>query len=221
MKLRLISAALLVLGTLITTVCRKTETETAQLDELPKDIAASLKRLPNSQLLVSVPPAITSTPVAGRQGSADSGVTHPEIKCQTTYRYFVQVTDPAPITYCSPIRADLDAISAYDAAMSPGPRPPGNVKRYRLSSFQGKALLTPILCQYANGPWLAVISKTVDCRSQEHCTMTIAVPWSPVYKWDGDHCEATNRPPELHIFDQIVDAGIVSSSGCSAESTCP
>ena len=216
MKLFLTYATALLTGVLI--ISCKTELATAQLEELPKDIAASLQRLPNSNFLVSVPPATTIRTAVKNRNPTDPVLPLPA--CNTTFRYFVQVFDPAPITYCSPAIADLDAITAYDTAMNTGSRPPPNRKRYKLSYFQGKALPAVILCEFRNGPWLATILKNVDCFSNESCTLTIAVPWSPVYEWRGDHCESQNRPPELQIIDQIVDGGISSSVGCNSQTVC-
>jgi hypothetical protein len=218
MKLRLAFATLLFVGVLATSVCRKTESDTARLEELPKEIAASLQRLPNSDLLVSMPPMQISTPAAKQQEPVTPVVNPPAIKCSTTYRFLVQVDYPVPVTVCSTIQ-NLNALTVYDAAVSPGPRPAP--KRYKLTSFQGRALGNPLVCQFRQGPWLATIAKNVDCSSHEHCDMVIAVPWSPIFHWDGRNCQVENRPPSVQYIDPTVDAGIISSSSCNAINQCP
>src|SRR5216684_4531319 len=190
MKLRLTLATFLVIGVLATSVCRKTETDTAQLEELPKDIAANLQRVPNTDLLVSMPPVAIKTPAATNPEAAAPGVKPLLPSCQSTERFLVQVT--YPVTVCSP-RPDLSAVlSAYDAVIGPGPRPPTNAKNYKLSSFRGKALTNSIFCQQRSGPWLATIDKTLDCFTRGTCTMVIegvpACPNCPFFLWHGQNC---------------------------------
>ncbi len=221
MKLRLTLATLLLVGVLATSVCQKTETDTAQLEELPKDIAASLQRLPNSDLLVSMPPMATGTPPATQQAPpATPAVEPPEIKCDTKLRFFVQVDYPAPVTLCSSI-ANIDALMASYAVVSPGAKPAANVKRYRLSSFQGKPFANSIICQSRQGPWLATIIKEVDCSAKEHCEMVIGVPGSPIFRWDGQNCQTQNRPQGVQYIDPTVDGGFVGSFGCNTKNSCP
>ena len=221
MKLRLSLATLLVLGVLATSVCRKTETNTAQLEELPKDIAANLHRVPNSDLLVAMPPVAIKTPVATNQETPAPGVRPLVPSCQSTQRFLAQVA--YPVTVCS-ARPDLIAVlTAYDTVMSPGPRPPNNAKSYKLSSFEGKLLTNSIFCQQRSGPWFATITKTLDCFTRGTCTMVIegvpSCPNCPFFLWYGQNCQSENRPPEVQFIGQLVDLGS-SRSPCNTQNTC-
>ncbi len=221
MKLRLTLATLLVVGVLATSVCRKTETDTAHLEELPNNIAANLQRVPNSDLLVSMPPVAIKTPEVTKPVAAAPGVNPLVPSCQSTERFLVQVT--YPVTVCSP-RPDLIAVlSAYDAVMSPGPRPTTGVNNYKLSSFQGKLFRNPIFCQQRSGPWLATIDKTLDCLTRGTCAMVIqgvpACPNCPFFLWHGQSCEVENRPQEVHFIDPPFSIGI-SRFPCNTQNTC-
>lgn len=223
MKLRLTFAILLVVGALATSVCRKTETDTARLEELPKDIAANLQRVPNSDLLVSMPPVAIKTPAATNPEAAAPGVRPPPPlpPCQSTQRFLVQVA--YPVTVCSPRPELFEVLAAYDAVMSPGPRPPTNVKSYKLSAFQGKTLTSSIFCQQRSGPWLATITKTLDCFTRGTCTMVIegvpSCPNCPFFLWYGQSCESENRPPEVQFIGPLVDLS-TSRSPCNTKNTC-
>jgi hypothetical protein len=224
MKLRLILATLLVVGALATSVCRKPNTDTAQLEELPKDIAANLQRVSNnSDLLISMPPVATTTPAAPKPEAAAPGVKPPPPlpPCWSIQRYLVQVT--YPVTVCS-ARPDLfEVLEAYDAVMSPGPRPPAKVKNYKLSSFQGQALTNSLSCQQRSGPWLATITKTLDCSLQGTCTMVIegvpACPNCPFFLWQGQNCQSENRPQEVQFFDPLVELSM-SRFPCNGVNNC-
>ena len=221
MKLRLTLATFLIIGVLATSVCRKTQTDTAQLEELPKDIAANLQRVPNSDLMVSMPPVAIKTPAATNPEVAAPGVKPLVPPCQTTERFLAQVA--YPVTVCSP-RPDLfGVLTAYDAVMSPGPRPPSNVKNFKLSSFQGKTLTSSIFCQQRSGPWLATITKTLDCLTRGSCTMVIegvpSCPNCPFFLWYGQNCQSENRPPEVQFIGPLIDLSI-SRSPCNTQNTC-
>lgn len=224
MKRRFVIATLLVVGTLVTSVCRKT-TDTSGLEELPKDIAANLQRV-NADLFVSVPapPAATKAPAKAptpkSPTAAAPGTKSIAPPCRSTQRYFIQVT--YPVTVCSS-RSDLfSALSAYDGVMNPAAKPPTeskDVKNYKLSSFQGKTLTNSIFCQVRSGPWLATIVKQLNCQAQGSCQMTIAIPSSPLFLWNGQSCESQNRPEEVHYIEPLVDAGITRTP-CNTKNTC-
>lgn len=222
MKLRLTLATLLVLGALATSGCRKTDTDPAQLEELPQEIAAHLQRVPNSELLVAMPPVAIQPPAAPIPEVPAPGGSPLAPPCQTTERFLIQVL--YPVTVCSP-RPDLGKVlAAYDAVMSPGPRPPTDVKSYKLSLFEGKQLPNTIFCHQRSGPWLATITKTLDCLSRGMCTMVIegvpSCPHCPFFLWDGQNCQSENRPQEVQFIEPLVAAG-VSRSPCNTQNTCP
>jgi hypothetical protein len=221
MKFRLTFATLLVVGTLATSVCRTTQTDTAKLEELPKDIAATLQRVPNSDLLVSVAPVATKAPAVMKPTPPDKastrGVTPLAVNCSLTTTYIIQVT--YPITVCSPIGGLFSVLTAYDEAMSPGQKLPTNVKDYKLSSFQGKSLTASMFCRVRSGPWLGTIVKQRDCNLRESCSMSIGISSVPAFLWDGENCQSQNRPQEVSYIEPMFTTG-VSSTPCSSKSTC-
>jgi hypothetical protein len=214
MKHRLIFAILLVVGTLATSVCRKSETD---LEELPKDIAATLQRVPNSDMFISVPPVPTKAPPTKNQKTAAPAVKTLAPSCQSTHKYFIQVT--YPVTVCSSVRDLSSVLTAYDAAMSPGSKSRTDIKTYKLSSFQGKPLLTSVFCHVRSGPWLATIVKVLNCSAQGSCQMSLGIPSSPVFLWGGQSCESQNRPQEVNYIEPLVEAG-TSRSPCNPKNTC-
>jgi hypothetical protein len=219
MKLRITLVTLLVVGVLVTSVCRKNET--SGLEELPKDIAAQLQRVPNSDLLVAVPPVPAKTPAA-KNRTPNAPAAAPGVKalappCQSTTTFLIQVT--YPVTVCSNVRDFFDVLTAYDAVMSPGSKSPTDVKNYKLSTFQGKAL-TSVFCRVRSGPWLATIVKKLDCQTRGSCQMTIGgIPSSPLFLWNGQSCESQNRPTEVNYIEPLVEAGS-SRTPCNTKNTC-
>ena len=215
MKIRISLVALLVVGVLVTSVCRKDEAT----EELPKDIAAQLQRVPNSELLVSVPPVPSPQPAAKPTKPAVKSLAPP---CSSTTTYLVQVT--YPVTVCSNVRDLATVLANYDALMTPpgtkSSNPSTEVKNYKLSSFQGKTL-TSVFCHVRSGPWLATIVKKVDCLARGSCQMSIGIPSSPIFLWNGQNCESENRPqdPLLHYIDPPVSVGMFRTP-CNTKNTC-
>jgi hypothetical protein len=207
MKLRLTCTILLVLGALATNGCPKIQTDTAQLEELPKEIAAHLQHVPNSDLLVAMPPVAMKTPAVTNLEAPALSISPLEPPCESTEKFLIQVL--YPVTVCSPRRDLGEVLTTYDTAMSPGPRPSTNVKSYQLSLFEGHPLTNVIFCYQRNGPWLASIINTLNCHNQGTCTMAIegvpACPNCPFFLWHGQNCHIPS--------DLVVDRGASTVRG--------
>jgi hypothetical protein len=131
MKIRSIlgiaSASLLALTT---TRCNDDD-KVSGLEELPKEIAANLKVVPNTDLLISMPPFEAKKPVVALAPK----------NCAPTELSYVQVI--YPITICSPPDFSTNGLlKEYRVApdRAPLPAPAGETQTYMLSSFEGKYL---------------------------------------------------------------------------------
>src|SRR5438128_817695 len=111
MKSRFSIAMLLLIAALATSVCSKSEPDVGQLEELPKDIADNLKRVPDSDLLISIAPVTAPSPLP--TPGKPSGPIFARA-CSETQNFLVQVI--YPVTVCS--RRDLVA-STFLAAAPP------------------------------------------------------------------------------------------------------
>jgi len=111
------------------------------LDELPKEIAANLKVVPNTDLLINMPPFEAKKPVVALA---------PKNYAPTELSY-VQVI--YPITICSPPDFSTNGLlKEYRAApdQAPLPAPAGETQTYMLSSFEGKSLKKTALSSTQN-----------------------------------------------------------------------
>ena len=184
MKSRFSIAMLLLIAALATSVCSKSEPDVGQLEELPKDIADNLKRVPDSDLLISIAPVTAPSPLP--TPGKPSGPIFARA-CSETQNFLVQVI--YPVTVCS--RRDLVA-STFLAAAPPrtsGPVATGTVKNFKLTAFDGKILPSPFLCQTRNGPWLATIVRTILVPA----TMRLLGDWNwYLPRW-------LRRLPDLHV----------------------
>jgi len=210
---------LLLVAALATSVCRTSEPDTAQLEELPKEIADNLKPAPNSDLLISIAPVAAPSPLAtpGKR----SGPIFLRA-CSETQNYQVQVL--YPVTVCS--RRDLVASTFLAAAppRSSGPVATATVKSYKLTGFEGKILPSPFLCQTRNGPWLATIVRNIQCNEATSCVMVImgvpSCPACPAFLWAGANCQVNNRPTQVQFIDPPVEQGTAVLSPCSSQTNC-
>src|SRR2546422_5684980 len=107
--------------------------EVAKAEELPKEIAANLKQVPNSDLLVSVPPVTVSAPKISAQG-----VLPLPKACFTTQTFMSYCT--YPVTTCTRFTNFGTVLSQYLEMTGPttGPVAPTDstqVKTFNLPSF--------------------------------------------------------------------------------------
>jgi hypothetical protein len=219
MKSRFPIAMLLLVAALATSVCSKSEPDVGQLEELPKDIADNLKRVPDSDVLISIAPVAAPSPLTAP--SKPNGPIFARA-CSETQNFLVQVI--YPVTVCS--RRDLVA-SAFLAAAPPrssGPVATATVKSYKLTGFEDKILPSPFLCQTRNGPWLATIVRNIQCNEATSCVMVImgvpSCPACPAFLWSGPNCQVSNRPTQVQFIDPVVEQGPPGLAPCSTKTNC-
>jgi hypothetical protein len=201
---------LVLVAALGSSVCRKSDV--SKLEELPKDIAENLKRIPDSDVLISIAPIASPNPQPTPMLSR---------ACSETQDFLVQVI--YPVTVCTP----FDLLPGRFMADAP-PRSAGaattTVKSYKLSAFEGQPLTTPFGCQKRGGPFLAKITRTVACNNATSCSMQIlgvpSCPACPSFVWSGDNCEVNNRPAEVRFIDPPFAQGKPTFSPCSALTNC-
>ena len=185
--------------------------ESAKAEELPKEIAANLKQLPNTELLVSVPPATVSAPDKTARGPLP--VPKACFKTQTFTSYATYT-----VTTCSREHNFGTVLTQYLDMTGPTSGPLASpdsvqVKTFKLSSFAGRTFDPFLVCHQRGGPWNATIVKQIDCAGVTSCVMTLGCIGCPSFQWFGDTCQSTGRPPEVHFFGDL-SAGQQSSSAC-------
>jgi len=220
MKSRFPIVMLLLVTALATSVCQKSEPDVGQLEELPKDIADNLQRVPNSDVLISI------TLVAAPSPLPTPGKPNGPIfarACSETQNYLVQVL--YPVTVCS--RPDLAPASTFMATAPPstgGPATTGTVKSFKLSAFLGQRFTNPFFCQTRSGPWLATIVRNIQCNEATSCVMVImgvpSCPACPAFLWGGANCQVSNRPTQVQFIDPVFEQGNPSLSPCSSKTNC-
>jgi hypothetical protein len=165
--------------------------------ELPGEIAANLKVVPNTDLLISMPPFETKQPT----------VVAASKPCSTVQFSYVQVIYPITICY-PPYFPTIGILKEYALAPGQAPLPPpaGQTQTYTLSSFKGEALTTPLFCLQKGGPWLASIIRFDPCSGPTKFVLTIlgvpACPECPTFSWYDD---LDNHPPELNLIMPLVN----------------
>jgi hypothetical protein len=175
-----------------------------ELEELPKEIAAHLKRAPNTDLLISLPPFEVKKPGVGQ-------VPHEDKNCSTTEHSYVQVIYPITICYPPDFSTNglLKEFRVGSDRAKPLPPPAGETQVYKLSSFGGKAFQSPLFCIQKGGPWLASVKKEKTCIDTIEFNLTIlgvpACPECPTFKWFDS---LDNHPPELHLILPLSDTTI-------------
>ena len=201
---------LVLVAALGSSVCRKSDIN--KLDELPKDIAENLKRIPDSDVFVSIAPI------------ADPNPPPPPVfalSCSETQQFWVQVV--YPVTVCTPIDLIPSTFLADAPPRSSGPRAT-TVKNYKLSALAGQPLTTPFGCQRRFGPFLAIITRTRSCSNATSCSMEIlgvpSCPTCPSFAWSGTNCEVNNRPAEVRFIGLPVAKGAPTLSPCNIHTTC-
>ena len=211
MKLRLfpLLAAPLVLA-LTASQCPKRGDDLGRLAELPPEVAAQLKRVPNTELLISMPPAAVGKPLV-----------RPERKsCGSSDRSFVQVTYPITICY-PPSYPDAGVLVEH-----PSPaRPPvtgavssdpdaGRTLHFKLGSFVGEISPFQRHCVQKWGPWLATVVREDPCFGPIKFTLVILgippCPDCPEFVW---YDKFENHPQEPHLILPMVDT-VHSSIDC-------
>lgn len=200
MKIRSILCAASVIMLTLAATPRNGDYRVGDLEELPEEIAANLKVVPNTDLLISMPPFEVKKPAVALAPK----------NCAPTEHSYVQVI--FPITICSPPDFPTKGLlKEYRLApdRTPFPPPAGQTQTYTLSSFEGKALKNPLFCVQKGGPWLATITKTDPCFGPIEFNLVIsgvpACPQCPAFRWFDD---LDNHPPELHLIMPLVDTTI-------------
>ncbi len=202
---------LVLVAALGSSVCRKADIK--RLDELPKDIAENLKRIPDSDVLVSIAPIATANPTPTIVFSRN---------CSVTEQFWAKVT--YPVTVC----ARFDLIPSTFMAEAPPRRSRSgattSAKNYKLSAFEGQFFTTPFGCRRFAGPFLAIITKTTACNNATSCTMEIlgvpSCPDCPSFAWSGENCEVSNRPAEVGFIDPPVTRGSPTYLPCNRLNQC-
>ena len=202
---------LVLVAALGSSVCHKADVR--KWEELPNDIAGNLKRIPDSDVLVSIAPIADPNPEPSPIFAR---------ACSERQDYWVQVI--YPVTVCS----RLDLVPGTFMADAPprrsGPRATTVTKIYKLSAFEGQPLTSPFGCQTRSGPFIAQITKTTACNSAQSCEMVIlgvpSCPTCPPFFWSGDQCEDKNRPAEVRFIEPTVAHGPPRFSPCNALTHC-
>ncbi len=196
-------------------VCRKSEPklEVSQLEEMPQDIADNLKRIPNSDVLVSIAPIATSQPTPAQPVFMRA--------CSETQNFWIQVG--YPVTICTPPNLLAGTFMAPAPPRSSAPAAT-TATTYKLSAFEGKTLTPPFGCQSRRGPWIAIITRSIACNGATSCSMVIlgvpSCPACPRFSWGGDNREFDNRPAEVQFIDPPDAHGQPSFSACNRKSNC-
>jgi len=139
LKIRsILGIASVILQALTASLCSDDD-KVSGLEELPKEIAANLKVVPNTDLLISVPPFEAKKPVVAPAPK----------NCAPTELSYVQVI--YPFTICShPDFSTNGLLKEFRAASdrAPLPAPAGETQTHMLSSFEGKSLKKTLLVQH-------------------------------------------------------------------------
>ena len=219
MNRRLTVALLLLIGLLFTAVCRKSEPDVSQLPELPNEIAQYLKRVPNSNLLVSIAPIPAPSPTPTPEKPKGPVFLR---ACMEVQDYIAQVT--YPVTVCSEPGIVLDRFIATAPPSASGQSTTAEVTIFKLSAFEGQRFQTPFHCQTHSGPWIATIQRTIFCNEATSCAMVIlgvpSCPACPAFLWGGQNCQAENRPPQVHFIDGVFEKGKPTLSPCNTQTNC-
>ena len=202
---------LVLVAALGSSVCHKSDVR--KWEELPNDIAGNLKRIPDSDVLVSIAPIADPNPEPSPIFAR---------ACSERQDYWVQVI--YPVTICT----RLDLVPGTFIADAPprrsGPRVTTVTKTYKLSAFEGQPLTSPFGCQTYSGPFIAQITKTIACNGAQSCEMVIigvpACPTCPPFVWSGDQCEDKNRPAEVRFIEPTFAHGPPRLSPCNAVTHC-
>jgi hypothetical protein len=192
--------------------------EGAKAEELPKEIAANLKQVPNTDLLVSVPTVTVNAP----DKTASAPLPLPKA-CFTTETFTSYAT--YPVTTCSRDPNFGTVLTQYLAMTGPTNGAVASpesvqVKTFKLSSFAGRSFDPFLVCHLRGGPWNAMIVKQTDCAGITSCTMTLGCTGCPVFLWFGKMCQSTGRPPEVHFFGDLSDGPQFSSPCPGSLSDC-
>jgi hypothetical protein len=204
---------------LATTDCQKSksaepEVDVTKLEELPKDTAAHLKRIPNSDLLVTEPPVVKEQ---------SKPIVKPEPKqCFVSQDFYSQVL--FPVTVCSPGPTFGTVLESYNRALGNSAQSiKADVHDFKLTNFEGQNLLNPIFCHQTSGPFYAAITKQTDCSGVSACVMIIQsvpqCPQCPTFVWFGDTCESSGRPTQVQFIGPLF-AGPQQTFSCGGLSDC-
>ena len=183
----------------------------AKVEELPKEIAANLKQIPNTDLLVSVPPVTVNAP----DRTARASLPLPKA-CSTTQTFTSWAS--YSVTTCSRDHDFGTVLSQYLARTGPTSGPAASpdsmqVKTFKLSTFAGRTFDPFLVCDVRGGPWNATIVKETDCADVTSCVMTLGCIGCPTFQWFGKTCQSTGRPTEVHFVGDL-SAGPQSSFAC-------
>jgi hypothetical protein len=203
MKVRLIPllAAPLLLA-LAASQCPKRGDDLSRLGELPPEVAARLKRVPNTELLISMPPVAVGKPLV-----------RPDKKfCGSANRSFVQLTYPITICY-PPSYPDAGILVEHRGPAKSPTTPPlspesgaGRTLSFKLSSFAGETSPLQRRCVQKWGPWLATVVEEDPCSGPITFTLTILgvppCPECPQFVW---YDKFDNHPQELNLILPLVD----------------
>ena len=187
--------------------------DVSKLEELPPETAAHLKRIPNTDLIVSEPPIDRTPP---------QPIVRPEPKqCMVDQDFSSQVL--FPVTVCTRNPNYGTVLQAYNAPFgNPAQTSTMQVRTFKLSSFEGVSGVG-LFCHQTSGPFFAVITKHTDCSGISSCQMVIEsvpqCPQCPAFLWFGDTCESSGRPTQVQFVGQLF-AGTQFISSCGGLSDC-
>jgi hypothetical protein len=152
---------ILLLVFLATSQCQKplqptNAPDVSKLDELPKDVALTLRKIPDTDIYVS-------SPQVSLQSKPNGPLPAPK-QCQVKERYFYYVIYPS--TICTRDQAFLSNLENVNATLArskvSGPPTAGPPRDFKLSGFEGEAFALPLYCRTTSGPWGAIIDKTTS-----------------------------------------------------------
>jgi hypothetical protein len=176
-------------------------------EELPPEVAAKLRSVPNTSLLTSVP-----YPDGYVEKIAPKPPPIPvEKDCGSVTLYWVQVA--YPITVCGPPSEPV--IGVVTGYRGPGVAPPFDlpppaasqrpVQTFKLTSLSGATFKDPLTCYSHYGPWLAEVKYYQECNGTEKYTLEIlGVPSCPGCNFFTWAPPFENHPPELTMAQSLV-----------------
>ena len=189
----------LFLLTLAASPCREVrDDDVRRLDELPQDVAAQLKRVPNTNLLINAPPL-----AAGPSCGTPSNTVRP---CANQFEH--RIFALYPVTICYPPEFPTEGILVEQQPPGSGPTPPRPPTRtFKLSSHGGTTAIGPLRCVVKSGPFGISILEAEDCSRTvaNHFAVGGLVPCEgcPKLEWCG---ELRDNPPPLQL---IGEAGTI------------
>jgi hypothetical protein len=171
--------------------------------ELPPEVAADIRSVPNTNLLMSVP-----YPDGYVDKALSTTTARDERDCGTIEFFWAQVT--FPVTFCTP-DPNLGMVTAYTG---PGVAPPFDLpppaadpkpaQNFKFSVISGNRLPDPFNCFTHSGPWLARVIYYRACDMPEKYSMEIlGIPSCPGCLYFEYAPPFENHPSHINVVQGL------------------